>query len=167
LVNQFQVNADVTLTSFRPPVVGQFLGNGIRLLKPVPLPQPAPLLTVCQRLPTNDEKIDRSIAYMKAPLSERITAQKLAAVAHISCSHFFVLFKRPTRKAPIDYLINLRMQEAARLLETTKMDVKAIALAVGYEDPFYFSRVFNTVRELPPSRCRERARQSNSSRIHT
>jgi AraC-like DNA-binding protein len=102
-------------------------------------------------LPDNDQKIDQSIAYMSNHLNEPLNVAKLASVANISSSHFFVVFKRRTGQAPIDYFIHLRMGQARRLLEETAMSVKDVASTLGYEDPFYFSRLFKSVNRLSPT----------------
>ncbi|HWD18175.1 MAG TPA: AraC family transcriptional regulator [Verrucomicrobiae bacterium] len=113
-------------------------------------------------IPSNDEKVERSVVYMKTHLSEPLTAKKIAAVAHVSCSHFFVLFKRRMQKSPIEYFIILRMEEGARLLEYTRMAIKDVALAVGYKDPFYFSRLFKLAYKIPPTGYRLAAQQARS-----
>jgi AraC-like DNA-binding protein len=50
------------------------------------------------------------------------------------------------------------MKRARQLLETTSMNVKEIAGQLGYEDPFYFSRLFKSVSGVAPSDYRS-ARQ--------
>ena len=111
-------------------------------------------------LPDNDQKIDQSIAYMANHLNEPLNVAKLASVANISASHFFVVFKRRTGQAPIDYFIRLRMARARRLLEGTSMSVKDVAATLGYEDPFYFSRVFKAVTQLSPTDFRAQQRRA-------
>lgn len=99
-------------------------------------------------------RIGQSLAYMRQHLGEPVQVATLAAQANISPSHFFVLFKRQTGCAPIDYFIRLRMQEARRLLDGSTLNVKEIAARLGYDDPFYFSRVFKSVHRVSPSRYR-------------
>jgi AraC-like DNA-binding protein len=99
-------------------------------------------------------RIEQSIAYMREHLNQPLPVAKLAALANISPSHFFALFKRRTGSSPMDYFTHLRMHYACRLLDGTSTSVKEVAAAVGYDDPFYFSRVFKAVNRMPPSRYR-------------
>jgi AraC-like DNA-binding protein len=99
-------------------------------------------------------KIGQSITYMMRHLDKPLQVATLASRANISSSHFFALFKRQIGCAPIDYFIRLRMQHACRLLDETVMSVKEIAATLGYDDPFYFSRIFKSVNRVAPSEYR-------------
>jgi transcriptional regulator GlxA family with amidase domain len=107
-------------------------------------------------LPTNREKIERCVTYMKTHLEEQLYASQLASIANISMSHFFVLFRHYVGSAPMEFFARLRMRHAAQLLCETDQKVKHIAAAVGYEDQFYFSRQFKLEYELAPSNYRLR-----------
>lgn len=104
-------------------------------------------------------RIQESIAYMRQNLDRPLQVATLAARVNVSASHFFVLFKRHTGSAPIDYFVRLRMEKAQALLDTTELSVKEAATALGYVDPFHFSRVFKSVVGVSPSNYR--ARQCN------
>jgi transcriptional regulator GlxA family with amidase domain len=116
-------------------------------------------------------KIDESILYMSQHLNMPLRVATLAARTSLSKSHFNVLFKRYVGSTPIDYFIRLRLQQACRLLQDTEMSVKAIAYTLGYDDPFYFSRIFKSFNRIAPSQYRRlqleapengRDRQTNS-----
>ena len=104
--------------------------------------------------PDPKQKINQTIAYMKQHLEQPLHVATLAALANLSPSHYTALFKQHTGYAPIDYLIRLRMHWACQLLDTTDQPVKTIAASLGYDDPFYFSRLFKTVNEASPTEYR-------------
>ena len=99
-------------------------------------------------------KIEQSIAYMMQHLHEPLQVATLAATANTSPSHFFALFKRLTGRPPICYFIRLRMQRACELLQDESLHVKEVAACLGYDDPFYFSRIFKAVNRVAPTEYR-------------
>jgi AraC-like DNA-binding protein len=99
-------------------------------------------------------KIGHSIEFMRSHLNQPLQVSKLAAVASISSSHFFAMFKRLTGRAPIEFFIGLRMRRACDLLDETSLSVKEVAAALGYDDQFYFSRVFKLATQMPPTQYR-------------
>ncbi len=63
-------------------------------------------------------------------------------------------FKAATGSTLIDYLQNLRVEEAKRLLETTQTSSDEIAAGVGYENPAFFRRLFKRCTGLTPGQYR-------------
>jgi transcriptional regulator GlxA family with amidase domain len=99
-------------------------------------------------------KIDEVVNYMVRNLNKPITVSILAALARTSPSHFFALFKRQMGRAPIEFLIHMKVQRACELLDTTDFSIKEVAASLGYDDQFYFSRVFKSVIQLAPTQYR-------------
>jgi AraC-like DNA-binding protein len=97
-----------------------------------------------------DLRVRQSIDYMVANLNRPLRVASLAAQVNVSPSHFFALFKQETGLPPIDYFTKLRMGEACRLLDSTAASVKEVAASLGYDDPFYFSRVFKSRSAVAP-----------------
>lgn len=81
--------------------------------------------------------------------------EELATSAGLSVTHYTTLFRRHTGFAPIDFLIRLRVQQACRLLDTTRLTIAEIAERVGYQDPYYFTRCFRRVMNCAPRRYRQ------------
>jgi len=100
------------------------------------------------------EKMAQSIAYMKKHLDQPLKVPHLAAMVNLSSSHYSALFKRQTGYAPIDYFIRLRLHQACQLLDNTDLSVKEVAAALGYDDPFYFSRIFKALNDISPTEYR-------------
>jgi len=65
------------------------------------------------------------------------------------------LFARFHDESPYQFLTRLRMQHAGRLMLEGELSVKQAAAALGYADPFHFSRVFKSIHRVPPSRFRQ------------
>lgn len=98
-----------------------------------------------------DTRIDQSISYMRKHLSEKITLDILADVAHLSPTSFSRLFRKATGILPIDFLTRLRIDEAKKRLTQADSRVKEISAAVGFSNEFYFSRTFHRIVGISPS----------------
>ena len=73
----------------------------------------------------------------------------LARSAGLSLTHFRRRFRAATGRSPVQYVRDLRMAEARRLLREG-LAIKTVADRVGYADLFYFMRVFKTASGCPP-----------------
>lgn len=102
-------------------------------------------------------KIGGALTYMLQNLHKPVQMSTLGALAGISMSHFFHLFKLATDFTPNDFLIRARMCRACELLRGTDLSVKEVAASLGYDDPFYFSRLFKSVNGVSPRGYRVQA----------
>jgi AraC-like DNA-binding protein len=84
-------------------------------------------------------------------LGARPRVAQLAALAHMSEGAFRAAFVRTTGSSPRRYLEERRMAQAARALLETDRTVAEVARAVGYDDPYHFSRAFRRVHGVSPS----------------
>ena len=80
--------------------------------------------------------------YLAEHYAERITLEALAASQSISISQLKRIFKEHTGDSVITYLTALRIKEAKRLIQESSMNFSQIAVAVGYDNIYYFSSVF-------------------------
>lgn len=64
------------------------------------------------------------------------------------------LFKEATGITPTQYLNKLRINYACTLLASSAMPIKVIALSCGFEDPYYFSRLFKSIMKMSPAQWR-------------
>jgi len=63
-------------------------------------------------------------------------------------------FKKRTGMSIVDYINNVRLTEAKRLLLNTALPIKLIAQECGFDDPHYFSRLFNKKEKINPNQFR-------------
>lgn len=99
---------------------------------------------------TAEENMDKTIDFMHRNLARRLTLDELAAVAGMSANHYGTLFGKRFNSTPIDYFNRLKIQRACELLSTTRLRVGEIGEQLGYDDPFYFSRLFKKVMGVSP-----------------
>ncbi|MDR8389542.1 AraC family transcriptional regulator [Aliifodinibius sp. S!AR15-10] len=99
--------------------------------------------------------VDTAINYMKENLDRSISVDELAEHLNYSSSYLYSLFKEETGYSPIHYFNHLKIQKACQYLSFTNMSIKEISYELGFNDPFYFSRLFKKLMELSPTEYRE------------
>lgn len=99
---------------------------------------------------TEDNIITKSILYMRDNLHKKLSVDDLSALHGLSCSHFSSLFRKSSGMPPIDYFIHLKMQKACQMLNLKDSRIRMVALDLGYEDPYYFSRLFKKFIGMSP-----------------
>ncbi|HTG57611.1 MAG TPA: AraC family transcriptional regulator [Niabella sp.] len=103
-------------------------------------------------------KIDIVVEYMQEHIMETVVLKELASLIHMSSSHFSAMFKNKTGHSPLEYFNHLKIQKACQYLEFTDMPVKELCYTLGWEDPFYFSRLFSKYMGESPLHYRKRKR---------
>jgi len=94
--------------------------------------------------------LTKSIEFMRANVACSLTLQELSRQAGLSPARFSSLFRDQTGSSPVEHHIRLRMQAACHYLDTTAMRVKEVAAELGYDDPYYFSRIFQKTLGCSP-----------------
>jgi AraC family transcriptional regulator of arabinose operon len=100
------------------------------------------------------EKMNAVLQHIEAHLTENLTVEELAQIAHFHPNYFIQLFKNFTGNSPIQYINRARLEKAKHLLTMTELNVSAIADAVGLELS-YFSRMFRDHNGISPTAYRE------------
>jgi AraC-like DNA-binding protein len=100
------------------------------------------------------ERFTPVLAFIEDHFQEDLSVELLARKAGLSRFHFSRLFKQLTDRSVTEYVNDMRLRRAEYLLYNTQLTVSEIALAVGYRDIYYFSRMFKKWRCVPPSDIR-------------
>lgn len=104
----------------------------------------------------NEKLLSKVKDYVDRNYSENITLTSISKDFGISSGYLSVLFNDYIGQNFIDYLTNLRIQNAKNLLKSTDLKIYEIADRVGYRDAYYFSTAFKKSVGINPTDYREK-----------
>ena len=116
------------------------------------------LLLTLARFSRKEEPVrplSRSIGIIHASYHKELRIPELARAENLSHSRYITLFRRQTGLSPTAYIVDLRLKSACELLRNTDMTIKQIGLQVGYDDPFFFSKLFKRHIGVSPTEYRK------------
>jgi AraC family transcriptional regulator len=99
-------------------------------------------------------RIRHIVDYIQANLAEDNSLGALAGLAEVSPYHFCRAFKQSTGVSPHRYILQLRIEEAQRLLKRTTLAISAVAKRLGFSDQSHFTMVFRKIVGTTPARWR-------------
>lgn len=102
-----------------------------------------------------DSWLHKGKEYLQTHYAEGVTIEMAAAYAGVDRTHFSKTFHRTYGKSPAQYVRQLKMDEARRLLAEEERKLAEIAQSVGYPDLFSFSKAFKKTFGMPPSAYRQ------------
>lgn len=99
----------------------------------------------------NLTRLNTVLKYIQDNYTDTITVAELAVLIHLSEYRFCHLFKESIGKSPLNYINEVRLTNAHRLLELKEMTIAEVAAAVGFQDYNNFGRLFRKFFGYPPS----------------
>jgi Transcriptional regulator containing an amidase domain and an AraC-type DNA-binding HTH domain len=100
------------------------------------------------------DPVEMSISFMQQHIASLLSLEAIARSVNFSTSHYSALFRKKTGYAPIEYFNHLKIQRACQYLHFTDLRVKEIADKLGFDDPYYFSRLFSKLMGMSPNQYR-------------
>lgn len=110
----------------------------------------------------NRSKVDKAIAYIQANYDKDLNMAVVSNYVSMNYSLFSYAFKQYTGQNFVNYLKELRMNEARRLLAETDMRVIEISRRVGYENEKHFMKTFKSHNGVSPTEYRKNMRFGDS-----
>ncbi|UXR69352.1 AraC family transcriptional regulator [Staphylococcus sp. IVB6246] len=101
------------------------------------------------------ESVQEAIRFMNHSYMQTITIEQVVQHVNMSRSYLYKLFKQNLNQSPQSYLIQLRMSQAAKLLQETSLQSQEIAARVGYQEPLMFSKAFKKFFGVTPTAYRK------------
>lgn len=101
-------------------------------------------------------RIKKITGYINQHFADNLTIARLARLANTSPSKLVRAFEKILGQTPANYLLNVRLNAARKLLETSDKTIVGIALECGFCDHSHFIRVFRKERDMSPGEYRKR-----------
>ena len=106
---------------------------------------------------SSQARLQLMMQYIHQKSAYNISLSDIADQAKVSKSTALNLFQRYLGISPVTYLINYRLQEAAKLLTATEKKVTAISKDTGFDSVDYFCKAFKKYYKLTPTEYRKKA----------
>ena len=101
-------------------------------------------------------KFEEVLRYIDENYNTPLTVSRLADIMRISPMYFSNYFKATFNISPKQYVLNKRLMESQRLLLESRMSIKEIAYAVGFDNENYFSEFFTAKVGISANKFRKR-----------
>jgi AraC-like DNA-binding protein len=109
---------------------------------------------------TSKSRTGAAVAYAAQRYRDHVSLEAAADLCHLSVSHFSRLFKREHGESFNQFLVQMRIGHACRLLARSQVPVKQVGYEVGFSDLAYFSRAFRRHVGICPREFRLNGRSS-------
>lgn len=100
--------------------------------------------------------VQLAVHYFEENIERRISLDDVCHFVGLSASRLSALFKAKIGYSPLNYFMLLKIKQACTFLDETDMKINQISLNLGFDDPYYFSRLFTKTMGLSPRAYRFR-----------
>lgn len=103
----------------------------------------------------NRKPISEAVRYIHENFAKTISQEEAARASNVSVTYLSKLFKEEMGMGFTEYVTKVRLEESEKFLADTAMSIKEIAVAVGYPDEKYFSKLFKKNTGIKPTEYRK------------
>ena len=100
--------------------------------------------------------VERSVRYIRENIHKNFTISEIARYNNISERYLHLIFRSVLAVSPKEYILSLKLKTAAELIDTTDMHINTIAFSLGFDNQYYFSKVFKRYYGESPSLYRKK-----------
>lgn len=112
----------------------------------------------------SDEPIQKALEYIVQHFQEEVTMKEMLSITNMSNSAFCNAFKKACRMTFKEYLLNVRVGYACKLLTDDNLNISQIAYTCGFENLSNFNRQFKKIRNITPSQFQQKVNSDTDGR---
>ncbi|MBC7827887.1 MAG: helix-turn-helix transcriptional regulator [Chitinophagaceae bacterium] len=131
--------------------VGDFF-NAVMMLTPKSIPEDTTTFNKPER---HFHVVEFAKQYILKNFSTKLDVEQIARKAFVSQYHFSRIFKKYTDSSPYQYLLEVRLQHARKLMNGTDLPIKEISFQSGFNSIDYFSAAFTKKYKICPREYRK------------
>lgn len=105
---------------------------------------------------SSNYSIARAEHYIEQHFAESVTVTKLAELGNMSVSNFIRTFKKEMHLTPKEYLINVRIEKAKKLLRRNELTITEVSMRCGFSSSAHFTNSFTHLMGMTPTEYRNR-----------
>lgn len=98
----------------------------------------------------SDKLVEQAKRYINEHYTEKLALTEIAEVLNISAGHLSITFKKFTGTTLSDYIAYVKIEHAKELIDTHRYLMYEISDLLGFDNPYYFSKVFKKVTGISP-----------------
>jgi AraC-like DNA-binding protein len=96
--------------------------------------------------------VEKAKFFMEENITREVDLNGFGEMLGVSTSHLNSVFKSYTAMTPYQYFISIKIRKAKEMLESGDWSIKEVAFRLGFDDQYYFSRLFKKKTGISPSR---------------
>jgi AraC-like DNA-binding protein len=104
-----------------------------------------------------DEPIQKALEYIVQHFQEEVSMKEMLSITNMSNSAFCNSFKKTCRMTFKEYLLNVRVGYACKLLTDDTLNISQIAYNCGFQNLSNFNRQFKKIKSVTPSKFQQKA----------
>jgi len=94
--------------------------------------------------------VNAVVTYINENYMQDVSLDKISKSMYLSPVYISKIFKEEIGESPINYLIKVRLSKAVELMKDSNKPIKEVAKSIGYDDAYYFSKLFKKYYGFSP-----------------
>lgn len=103
-------------------------------------------------LPVTENHAEKAMSFIENHFAEPLTCEQIAQTVGISVSHLRLLFRKHYSTSLVQALNHIRIRQAKEMLSSGMFTLAEVAKACGFQNEYYFSRVFKQLTGISPGK---------------